>query len=101
LIQVNVEKLGYVADAIISIAVASQDNLMASIEKIERIQDVIGFWKTVGINDLDIFVKIRTIEQLIAIQDEVSSLPGVTKIQMLLLNRFPLMPYPKEHISSF
>jgi DNA-binding Lrp family transcriptional regulator len=101
LIQVDSAKLGYAADVIISIAVNSEHNLMETIETVEEIPDIVGLWKTAGAYDLEIYGKIRTLEELIDIQDEVSKLPGVTKMDTVLINRFPLMPYPREHMSDF
>ena len=100
-IQIDSMKLGYVADAIISIAVAAPDNLSEIIEKLENIPDVIGLWKIAGAFDLDVYAKLRTLEQLISFQEEVSGLPGIMKMETVLLSKFPLMPYPREHMSDF
>jgi Lrp/AsnC family leucine-responsive transcriptional regulator len=100
-IQINPTKLGYVADAIISIVVAPPGNLAEIIEKLTKIPDVIGIWKIAGAFDLEIFAKLRTLEQLISIQEEVSGLPGIMKMETVLLTKFPIMPYPKEHMSNF
>ncbi len=101
LIQVNPVKLGYPADAIISMTARSQDDLAETAEKIASIPDIVGLWKTIGSYDLAAWTKVKSIEQIIAIQNEITNLPEITKMETVMLNTFPVMPFPREHTSSF
>jgi DNA-binding Lrp family transcriptional regulator len=101
LIQVNTLKLGYVAHVIISLAISAQENMTQIIEKLMKTPDVEGLWKTTGSFDLSIFVKIKNLEQLLGIQDDISRTQGIVRMETSVLNRMPLMPYPKEHMPDF
>jgi Lrp/AsnC family transcriptional regulator for asnA, asnC and gidA len=101
LIQVNPLKLGYTAEAIINVAISPQENITQIIDKVTKIPDIEGFFKTSGSFDLSIFFAVKTLEQLLAIQEEISKTLGIVRIDTALLNRMPLMPYPKEHMSDF
>ncbi len=101
LIQVNPVKLGYPADAIISMTVKSQDDLAETTENISKIPDIVGLWKTIGSYDLAAWTKVKNIEQLITIQDEITTLSEITKMETVMLNTFQVMPFPREHTSSF
>lgn len=99
-IQINPIKIGYPAEAIFGLAFVPQQSLPI-VEKIAKIPDVTLILKTSGIFDLTVFLKIRNVEQLIAIQDEIANIPGITEIERMMLNAWPLMPYPREYISTF
>ncbi len=101
IIQINPSKLGYHADACFSLAFVSQESVSDTIQRITNIPDVYEIWKTSGIYDIIIMVKIRDIEQLITLQDKLGSTPGITRMETVVLKPFPLLPYPREHMSTF
>ncbi|MCW4019098.1 MAG: Lrp/AsnC family transcriptional regulator [Candidatus Bathyarchaeota archaeon] len=101
LIQINTLKLGYIGNVIISVAISTQEKMNQIIEKLLNTPDIEGLWKTSGFFDLSIFIKIKSLEHLLAIHDEFSKTPGIVRMETSVLNRMPLMPYPKEHLPDF
>jgi DNA-binding Lrp family transcriptional regulator len=101
LIQIDPTKLGYVAQAIINLAVRSSDDLPKVLDEVEKTPDVVGIFKSIGSFDLSFFVPVRSLEDLLAVQDKISHLPGVFKMETVSITQVTLLPFPKEHITNF
>ena len=102
-IQVNLSKIGYKAMCIF-FTVTSGENSLSIIQQISKIPDVISIMKTTGDYDLQIYSMVQNIDQLLFIQEEISKIKGIRKIDLELL-RFSEMqekwPSPRQHISTF
>ncbi len=101
-IQFNPNKIGYRAMCVF-FAATSQENLFAIIEKISRIRDVISIMKTTGDYDLQIWVMIRDIGQLLCVQEELGKTPGIIRMdkEMWRLDNWEKWPSPRQCISTF
>jgi DNA-binding Lrp family transcriptional regulator len=102
-IQVNLRKIGYSAMCIFFIVISSENSL-SIIQQISKIPEVISIMKTTGDYDLQIYAIVQNIDQLLFIQEEISKIHGISKIDLELL-RFNEMltkwPSPRQHISTF
>jgi DNA-binding Lrp family transcriptional regulator len=102
-IQINLSKIGYSAMCIF-FTVISSENSLSIIEQISKIPEVISIMKTTGDYDLQIYAIVQNIDQLLFIQEGISKIQGISKIDLELL-RFSEMltkwPSPGQYISTF
>jgi len=101
LIQINPTKLGYPIEACFRLTIDSQLGLNSIAEKIAEIPDVVGILKTSGPHDLSVFAEIKNFEHLIALETEIANIPGIKEMETASLSQFPMLPYPREHMSTF
>jgi Lrp/AsnC family transcriptional regulator, regulator for asnA, asnC and gidA len=101
LIQINPVKIGYPTMACFRLAVNNQGNTDIIAERISKIPDVTGIFKTTGVYDLTIFAEIRDLEHFTSLETEIANVPGIREMDTASLNRFSPLPYPREHISTF
>jgi DNA-binding Lrp family transcriptional regulator len=101
LIQINPIKIGYPSTACFRLTINSQGDLASIAEKIAKIPDVFIIWTTTGSYDLTIFAEIKDLGHLAALETEIASIHGIREMETPALNVFPLLPYPREHISTF
>ena len=99
-VQINPLKLGYHATAWFSI-VTAQNNILSIVEKIANIPDVTLILKISGEYDLSVTAMIKDIEHLLSVQDEITCIEGVTKVETIVGRVFEMMPLPREYISTF
>jgi DNA-binding Lrp family transcriptional regulator len=100
-IQINPAKIGYPIEACFRLTIDSQWGLNSIAEKIAEIPNVVGILKTTGPHDLSVFAEIKNFEHLIALETDIANIPGVKEMEAASLNQFPMLPYPREHISTF
>jgi DNA-binding Lrp family transcriptional regulator len=101
LIQINPVKIGYPIAACFRLTVSSQGDLDTIAEKIAKIPDVVGILKTTGVCDLTVFTEIKNFEHFTTLETEIANIYGIKEIETAALNQFPILPYPREHISTF
>jgi Lrp/AsnC family transcriptional regulator for asnA, asnC and gidA len=101
IIQINPTKIGYPISACFRLIVNTQGNMDIIAKKINEIPDVIGLHKTTGIYDLTIFTEIMNFEHLITLENKIAKIDGIRTMDPVSLNQFPVLPYPREHISTF
>jgi Lrp/AsnC family transcriptional regulator for asnA, asnC and gidA len=101
LIQIDPAKIGYLGHAIFLIAFAYQKTVGSVVETISNIPNVTLIMRTSGSYDLSVWVLIKNLEQLIWVQDEISSIPGITKVQTSIVKSHCPWPGPKEYMSTF
>jgi Lrp/AsnC family transcriptional regulator for asnA, asnC and gidA len=99
-IQINPNLIGYHLILDFNISLKSPSNAQA-IQSICRIPDVVIIIKTSGDYDLQVTAVIRDVEQMLAIQDEIMKLPGITKIEASARKIPPRWPTAKQYISTF
>lgn len=100
-IQVNPAKIGYLTMACFRLTIDYQGNLNSIVEKIAKIPDVVGLFKTTGAYDLTIMTEIKNFEHFFALETEIANIDGIREMETAALNRFPILPYAREHISTF
>ena len=101
LIQINPTKIGYPIEACFRLTTDSQQGLNRVAEKIAEIPDVRGIFTTTGAHDLTILTETRNFKHLIALETEIANVQGVREMEAPVLNQMPILPYPREHISTF
>ncbi len=102
-IQVNPQKIGYCGTCVF-FTVTSHEDPYSIIEKIKNIPDIISIMKTTGDYDLQIWAMIQDLNQLFAIKEKVEKIPGLTKIDLQLIQfgeKLEKWPTPKQYISTF
>jgi len=102
-IQINLNKIGYSAMCIF-FTVISSENSLSIILQISKIPEVISIMKTTGDYDLQIYAIIQNIDQLIFIQEEISKIQGISKIDLELMRFSEALtkwPSPRQYISTF
>jgi DNA-binding Lrp family transcriptional regulator len=101
-IQFNPGKIGYRAMCIF-FAATSHENLFVIIEKISKIPDVISIMKTTGDYDLQIWLMVRDIGQLLCVQEELGKTPGIIRMdkEIWRLDNWEKWPSPRQCISTF
>ena len=102
-IQINLKKIGYTAMCIF-FTVISGENSLSIIQQISKIPEVISIMKTTGDYDLQIYAIVQNIDQLLFIQEEISKIKGINKIELELLrfsNMLTKWPSPRQYISTF
>ena len=100
-IQINPIKIGYPISACFRLKTDSQWELDSIANKITEVPDVIGIQKTAGVHDLTIFTEMKNIEHLFILENRIAKIDGIKEMKTSSLNQFPVLPYPREHISSF
>lgn len=100
-IQVNPNKIGY--QALCIFFTVTNEKSPSIIEKISRIPDIISIMKTTGDYDLQIWAMIQDIDELLAIQDEISKVAGISRVDIEIagLSHWKKWPSPRQYISTF
>ncbi len=101
LIQIDPTKIGYPIEACFRLTIDPQRGLNGITEKITRIPDIRGIFKTTGAHDLTVLAEIKNLEHLIAIETEIANVLGIREMEVPVLNQMPMLPFPREHISTF
>ena len=101
LIQVNPAKLGYSTSALFRLTIGADGNLDSIIEEIAKIPDINSVIKTIGVYDLTLIAKIKNLEHLSTLETEIANIKGFKDMAPAALSSFPILPYPREHMSTF
>jgi DNA-binding Lrp family transcriptional regulator len=99
--QINPTKIGYHAFAIFNVAFSQESLPENIIQVLSRIPNINMIIKTSGSFDYVISLLIRDIQQFVATQEIISSIPGVTSMKTGVGKMFERWPIPREFISSF
>jgi Lrp/AsnC family transcriptional regulator for asnA, asnC and gidA len=101
-IQINPNKIGYKSILDFNVAFTTPGNFSDEIIKsLAKIQDVIIITKTSGDFDLQVTAMIRDIPQSFTIQDQISRICGITKIETNARKIPDKWPTPQQYISTF
>jgi DNA-binding Lrp family transcriptional regulator len=100
-IQIDPSKIGYNALAVFFVTFMLQIDSLSVIKRISQIPDVISIMKTSGDYDLQVYVMIRDINQLLEVQEEFAEIPGITKVEMDINRVLNKWPTPRQYISTF
>lgn len=102
-IQINLKKIGYNVMCIF-FTIISGENSLSIIQQISKIPDIISIMKTTGDYDLQIYSMVQNIDQLLLIQEQISKIQGIWKIDLELLRlneQLTKWPSPRQYISTF
>ena len=99
-IQINPVKIGYQAMCVF-FAVISNEESLSIVNEISKIPDVISIMKTTGDYDLQIWVMIKSISQLLSIQEKLRDMTKIKKIDMEIAGVREKWPTPRQYISTF
>jgi DNA-binding Lrp family transcriptional regulator len=102
-IQINLKKIGYNAMCIFFTNI-SGENSLSIIQQISKIPDIISIMKTTGDYDLQIYSMVQNIDQLLFIQEQISKIKGIQKIDLELCplsEQITKWPSPRQYISTF
>ncbi len=100
-IQIDPAKIGYQAMVLLFVIVTLQENSFSIIEKIRRVPDVISIMKTSGDYDLQVYVLVRDLNQLLTVQDDIGNIQGINRMD-IEINRIPnKWPTPRQYMSTF
>lgn len=100
-IQINPMKIGYQALTILFITISAQENCFSIIDRISRVPDVISIMKTMGDYDLQVYIMIRDINQLLTVQEEIEKISGITRMEIETSRMPPIWPSPRQYSSTF
>ena len=100
-IQIDPKKIGYNAMVYFGIAFASQNDTAAVVEKITALKDTTLIIKSSGDYDLRIYVLVRDIDQLLAVQNEIANVPGITRMETLISDVPIPWPVSQGCLSTF
>jgi Lrp/AsnC family transcriptional regulator, regulator for asnA, asnC and gidA len=99
-IQIDPTKIGYNAFGIFNLTFSEQ-NSPNHILNLTKIPDVNSVIKTSGNFDCMLSLMISNIQQLIAVQEQIASIPGLIDMQITLGRLFNVWPLPREFTSTF
>jgi DNA-binding Lrp family transcriptional regulator len=100
-VQVNPTIIGYRSILDFNIAFTTSSGLMENvIDSLSKIQDLIIITKISGDYDLHLTAMVRDLEQSFNIQDQISSVCGITKIETSSRKIPESWPTPMQHIST-
>lgn len=100
-IQLNLPKLGYHAVLVFPITLGSEADPNEVIKELFKIEDSVLMIKTSGDINLFAFIMLKSLNQLLETQSQVTKIKGISKIDMKI---YPvLVPWPTygEFISTF
>jgi len=101
IIQINPTKIGYCATTSFNIILICQSSTEDTIKELCKIPDIIHIIKTSGEYDLQALATIRSMEDYLKIQDEVSKLPNIKISDTEIAPMQHIWPLFKTHISTF
>jgi DNA-binding Lrp family transcriptional regulator len=102
-IQINLKKIGYNVMCIFFTIISGEKSL-SIIQQISKIPDIISIMKTTGDYDLQIYSMVQNIDQLLFIQEQISKIQGIRKIDLelwRLSEQLTKWPSPRQYISTF
>lgn len=101
-VQINPNRIGYSSILDFNVAFTAPGGLSNTVvESLAKIPDVIMIIKTSGDYDLQVTAMIRDIPQLFALQDEISRINGITRIEVSARKIPESWPTPQQYISTF
>jgi len=101
-VQINPNIIGYESMLDINIAFTTSLGLKESVvEALTKIPDVIAITKTSGDYDLHLTAMVRDLPQSFEMQDQITRVCGITKIEASARKIPNKWPTPQQHISTF
>jgi len=85
----------------VNIAFMSQTNSSNVIKMLTQIPDLVLIIKIGGGFDMSVTVMIKSIEQLLEVQDKLWRIPGITKLETHVSKEPSVFLTPRQYISTF
>ena len=79
-IQINTSKLGYPADVLFKLRADTQTDLNETAEKISKIPDIYGIFKTVGDCDFILFGCLKNLEHILKLEEQINEITNIQEI---------------------
>jgi DNA-binding Lrp family transcriptional regulator len=100
-IQINPLELGYQAIIDINIALANQSKAKEVVDKLSIIPGVANLVKISGNYDLLVMALVKDCKDIIAINEEITKIPYIKRIDAAMRQVYPAWPSPRQYISTF
>ena len=101
-IQINPNKIGYYSILDFNMAFSNLGGFTPTIvESLAKIQNIIIITKTSGEYDLQVTAMVRDITEWFAIQDKISRIHGITRMEVSARKIPDMWPTPYQYISTF
>jgi Lrp/AsnC family transcriptional regulator for asnA, asnC and gidA len=100
-IQVDLPKLGYHGIANFMLALSSESDIESVLNEVMAIEDLFLIIKTSGEYDLAAYVLLKDINQLLATQDHMTKIPGISQTETSVFPVWAPWPTINEAISTF
>ncbi len=101
LIQIDPTKIGYPIERRIRLTTDSREDLNEIPRKIAIIPDVRSVVRTIGYYDLTVAMEIKSYQHAFDLENEIASIHGIKEMEAATITQFPVLPFPREHISTF
>ena len=100
--KINLKTVGYNSILDCNISFTTPEGLSKIVvDSLSKIPDVVGIIKISGDYDLHLTAMVRDIDHSFEIQDQISNVCGVTKMEVGARKIPPEWPTPQQHISTF
>jgi Lrp/AsnC family transcriptional regulator for asnA, asnC and gidA len=100
-IQFNPIELGYQAVLDIDVALTDQSETKEIVEKLSKIPGVAYLVKISGNYDLSVVALVKDCKDIIWVNEEISKIPNIKKMEGTLKTLPPRWPGPRQYISTF
>jgi Lrp/AsnC family transcriptional regulator, regulator for asnA, asnC and gidA len=100
IIQIDPTKIGYNAMVTFRMTLAEHDSATI-VDMLVKIPDLVLIIKTSGDYDISVFIMVKDLEQMLAMQRKVATIPGITRLETKVNEIRACWPGFKEYISTF
>jgi Lrp/AsnC family transcriptional regulator for asnA, asnC and gidA len=100
-IQIDPKKIGYKSIVDFNIAFSFQGDSFKTITELGNISDVIIITKISGDYDIQLTAMVRNLEQIFSMQDQISRLSGIAKMEVSARKIPDKWPTPHQYLSTF
>jgi Lrp/AsnC family transcriptional regulator for asnA, asnC and gidA len=100
IIQIDPTKVGYRAITTFRMTL-SEHNSATIVDMLLKIPDLFLIIKTSGDYDMSIFILVRDIEQMLATQRKITTIPGITRLETKVAEIKAPWPLHREYMSTF
>ncbi len=100
--KINPKTVGYTSVLDCNISFTTPEGLSSTVvESLSKIPDVVNIIKISGDYDLHLTAMVRDIDQSFEVQDQISNVCGITKMEVGARKMPDEWPTPQQHISTF
>ena len=98
--QIGLTKIGY--QAIVTFRMAlSEHNSAVIVDMLVKIPDLTLIIKTSGDYDISVFIMVKDLAQMLAMQRKIAMIPGITRLETKVTGIRAPWPGSEEYISTF
>ena len=100
-IQINPTKIGFQGWMIIDLSFSPKASLSKKINELLLIPNIIHLVKIEGLFDISIMVFVKDLDHLFKVQEKISKIEDLSKINIQNLRIPEIWPFSKQHMSTF